>query len=72
MTTPVRPGAILTFFALTFGWTWGLWAIALWIGDDTSGWSSALEKSGRKAGGPKRAADKNVVKPDETGSGTLL
>ena len=33
---------------------------------------NALDKSGRKAGAPKRAADKNVVKPDESGSGTLL
>ena len=33
---------------------------------------NAMEKSGRKASAPKRAADKNVVKPDETGSGTLL
>ena len=22
-----QTGALLTFFALTFGWTWGLWAI---------------------------------------------
>ena len=33
---------------------------------------NALERSRRKAGAPKRAADKNVVKPDESGSGTLL
>ena len=33
---------------------------------------NALEKSGRKASAPKRVADKNVVKPDENGSGTLL
>ena len=33
---------------------------------------NALDKSGRKASAPKRAADKNVVKPDESGSGTLL
>ena len=33
---------------------------------------NALDKSGRKAGAPKRAADKNVVKPDESGAGTLL
>ena len=33
---------------------------------------NALEKSGRKAATPKRAADKNVVKPNEPGSGTLL
>ncbi len=42
MTTPERPAAIWMFFALTFGWTWGLWAVVLLIGDDTSRWSSAL------------------------------
>jgi hypothetical protein len=30
------------------------------------------EKSGRKAKAPKKASDKNVVKPDESGSGTLF
>lgn len=33
---------------------------------------NALDKSRRKASTPKRAANKNVVKPDESGSGTLL
>jgi len=33
---------------------------------------NALEKSGRKPSAPKRAANKTVVKPDESGSGTLL
>ena len=33
---------------------------------------NSLEKSGRKASAPKRVADRNVVKPDENGSGTLL
>jgi hypothetical protein len=33
---------------------------------------NALEKTGRKAGAPKRAADRCVVKPDESGPGTLL
>jgi Domain of unknown function (DUF6362) len=33
---------------------------------------NALEKTGRKASAPKRAADRGVVKPDESGSGTLL
>lgn len=42
MTTPERPAAIWTFFALTFGWTWGLWAIFLWIGGETSALSGAL------------------------------
>ena len=42
MTTPERPAAIWTFFALAFGWTWGFWAIVLWIGDETSVLSGAL------------------------------
>ena len=33
---------------------------------------NTMEKSGRKPNAPKRVADRNVVKPDETGSGTLL
>ena len=33
---------------------------------------NALEKSGRKAGASKKVTDKHVVKPDESGSGTLL
>ena len=33
---------------------------------------NALDKSVRKASVPKRAADRGVVKPIETGSGTLL
>jgi len=33
---------------------------------------NALEKSGRKASAPKRVADRSVVKPDRSGSGTLL
>ncbi|MDT8858456.1 DUF6362 family protein [Paracoccaceae bacterium Fryx2] len=33
---------------------------------------NALEKSGRKASAPKRVADRNVVKPFESGSDTLL
>ena len=33
---------------------------------------NANEKSGRKAKAPKKASDKNVVKPDESGSGTLF
>jgi membrane protease YdiL (CAAX protease family) len=42
MTKHERPVAIWTFLALTFGWTWGLWAIVVWIGDGMSGWSRAL------------------------------
>ena len=33
---------------------------------------NALEKSSRKASAPKKVAEENVVKPDESRSGTLL
>jgi hypothetical protein len=33
---------------------------------------NAMDESARKASAPKRVADRSVVKPDESGSGTLL
>lgn len=33
---------------------------------------NAMDKAGSKAKASKKAADRNVVKPDESGSGTLL
>ena len=48
---------------------WGRWAASLLT---IAKHLNAIEKTGRKAGALKRAADRGVVKPDESGSGTLL
>ena len=34
--------ALLTFFALTFGWTWGLWAIVTFRGLGLTGLGAVL------------------------------
>jgi uncharacterized protein len=35
------PVAMLTFVALTFGWTWGLWALPALLPEGSAGWATA-------------------------------
>jgi uncharacterized protein len=57
--TSRKASALLTFFALTFAWTWGLWAILTLSKQGATGWGGALFLA--SAFGPSIAAFVSVI-----------